>query len=221
MTANHNRTSQYMGNWWIRGVGVCCFCFITASILGAQTQQQAKQPTNFLYLRGGTASSYFALYTHTFGKRQILAAATIQEPRDDYREYLVGWGWSLNGEKAGLYPYVLVASATDSWYLEVWGFPWVENDKVIANAFLGVYIPLQRQGVRQFFVDPATMLYKIDNKVAIGASYTLFKIHHLRSEQGVGPSVQFRIPKGTATLDFFKAVRNYKDEVRLTLQFLF
>jgi len=210
-----------MGNWWMRGVGVCWLCFTTAPVLGAQAEQQAQQLTNFLYLRGGTASSYFAFYTHTFGERQLLAAGTIQDPRDDYGEYLVGWGWSLNGEKAGLYPYALLARATDSWYVEVWGFPWVESDKVIANAFLGLYIPLQRQGVRQFFVDPATVLYKIHNKVAIGASYTLFKIHHLRSEQAVGPSVQFRIPKGTATLDFFKAVRNYKDEVRLTLQFFF
>lgn len=191
----------------------------------AVAQESKATPRNFTYLRGGTTSSFYIFYTYDFlkphiaGGTPLVVLASIIDPHStDYREYLGGLGLNIAGSNNGILPFMVISKASDSWYTELLVFSYVIQGRQNLSAFTGLYLPTQTQGVYQFFVDPATLLIQINKWLAVGGSYTLFGGDGFASEHGIGPSVQFPIPLGTATVDLLKGIRNMDNDLRLTLQ---
>lgn len=150
-----------------------------------------------------------------------MLGALVDTPKD-YHEYLAGAGVNLfaaNGNGASTL--ALVSHASDSWYVELYGLPNATIKRLNVTGFAGMYLPLQRQGVRQYFLDPVTLLFRAHPKLAVGGSYTIYKIEGLPARQGAGPALQVAIPYGTATVDALTAIDHFVKEFRLTLQFVF
>jgi len=115
----------------------------------------------------------------------------------------------------------LGSKATDSWYVELYGLPSVTRGPFTATGFAGLYLPLQTQGVHQYFLDPVTLLYRLHPPLAVGGSYTVYKIEGFPARHGVGPAVQVAFPSGSVTLDALAGIANFTEELRLTLQVVF
>jgi hypothetical protein len=184
---------------------------------GAQDSAQASHPW-FVYLRDGGRSPLYAFAGYSFGRPVVMAGVILDTP-NDYTEYIAGAGvnlFSTSGTGASLF--VLGSKASDSWYLEMYALPSASRGRCNATGFAGLYVPLEAQGVGQYFLDPVTLLCRLNGRIALGGSYTVYKIAGLPARQGAGPAVQVTIPSGTLTLDALETLANFTREVRLTLQ---
>ena len=195
---------------------------LLALVVPLVAQQQAPAPKPwFVYLRDGGQSPLYLFASYSFGVPIVMIGTLVDTPHD-YHEYLAGAGVNLfasNGNGASVL--ALGSHATDSWYLELYGLPNATVGKLNVTGFAGVYLPLERQGVHQYFLDPVTVLFRLHPKVALGGSYTIYKIEGLPARQGAGPAVQVVIPYGTATVDALAAIDHFVKELRVTLQFAF
>src|SRR5438105_869230 len=118
---------------------------------------QASHPWS-VYLRDGGRSPLYAFASYSFG-RPVLTVGAIVDTPNDYTESLAGGGVNLfaaSGNGASLL--ALGSKATDSWYLEVYGLPTLTVGRLSATGFAGLYIPVESRGVRQYFLDPVTVL---------------------------------------------------------------
>jgi len=174
-----------------------------------------------VYLRDGGQSPLYTFAGYSFGRPVLMVGAIVDSP-NDYAEYLAGAGVNLfaaSGNGASLL--VLGSKATDSWYLEVYGLPTLTAGRLSATGFAGLYIPVESRGVRQYFLDPVTVLCRVHRWFALGGSYTVYKIAGLPARHGAGPAVQITLPSGSATIDALAGISSFTDELRLTLQFVF
>ena len=185
-------------------------------------QQEAPTPTPwFLYVRDGGQSPLYLFASYSFGVPTIMLGAVVDTP-NNYHESLAGAGVNLFAENGnGASALALVSDASDSWYFELYGLPNVTIKRLNVTGFAGVYLPLQQQGVRQYFLDPVTVLFRAHPKLAVGGSYTIYKIEGLLARQGAGPALQVAIPHGTATVDALAAIDRFVKELRVTLEFVF
>ena len=174
-----------------------------------------------VYLRDGGQSPLYAFAGYSVGRPVLMVGAIVDSP-NDYTEYLAGGGVNLfaaSGNGASLL--VLGSKATDSWYLEVYGLPTLTAGRLSATGFAGLYLPVESRGVRQYFLDPVTVLCRVHRWFALGGSYTVYKIAGLPARHGAGPAVQIALPSGSATIDALAGISSFTDELRLTLQFAF
>jgi len=181
---------------------------------------QASHPWS-VYLRDGGRSPLYAFASYSFGRPVLMAGAIVDTP-NEYTEYLAGGGVNLfaaSGNGASLL--ALGSKATDSWYLEVYGLPTLTVGRLSATGFAGLYIPVESRGVRQYFLDPVTVLWRVHRRLALGGSYTVYKIAGVAGRHGAGPAVQITCPAASATIDALAAISSFTDELRLTLQFVF
>jgi len=181
---------------------------------------QASHPWS-VYLRDGGQSPLYTFAGYSFGRPVLMVGAIVDSP-NDYAEYLAGAGVNLfaaSGNGASLL--VLGSKATDSWYLEVYGLPTLTAGRLSATGFAGLYLPVESRGVRQYFLDPVTVLCRVHRWLALGGSYTVYKIAGLPARHGAGPAVKITVPSGSATIDALAGISSFTDELRLTLQFAF
>jgi hypothetical protein len=185
----------------------------------AASQDSAqKSPPWFIYLRDGGKSPLYAFAGYSFGRPVVMAGVIIDTP-NDYTEYVAGAGVNLFAKSGnGTSLLALGSKASDSWYLEVYALPSAARGRLSATGFAGLYVPLQAQGVGQYFLDPVTLLWRLHGRVAVGGSYTVYKIAGLPARHGAGPAVQITIPPAALTLDALAPLANFTRELRLTLQ---
>jgi len=183
----------------------------------AQDSTQKSAPW-FVYLRDGGKSPLYAFASYSFGRPIVMAGVIVDSP-NHYTEYLAGAGVNLfaaNGNGTSLL--ALGSKASDSWYLEVYALPSAARGRLSATGFAGLYVPLQAPGVGQYFLDPVTLLWRLHARIAVGGSYTVYKIAGLPARHGAGPAVQVTVPPGSVTLDALAPLANFTRELRLTLQ---
>jgi hypothetical protein len=196
-------------------LALCC-----TLVTPLQGHGQTSRPWS-VYLRDGGQSPLYAFASYSLGRPVMMAGAILDTP-NDYTEYLAGGGVNLFGASGnGASLLALGSKATDSWYIEVYGLPAVTLGRLNATGFAGLYIPVESRGVRQYFLDPVTILCRVDRWLALGGSYTVYKIAGLPGRHGAGPAVQVTFPSGSATIDALAGISSFTDELRLTLQFVF
>jgi hypothetical protein len=186
-------------------------------LASAQDSAQTSHPW-FVYLRDGGKSPLYAFASYSFGRPIVMAGVIVDSP-NHYTEYLAGAGVNLfaaNGN--GMSLLALGSKASDSWYLEVYALPSAARGRLSATGFAGLYVPLQAPGVGQYFLDPVTLLWRLHARIAVGGSYTVYKIAGLPARHGAGPTVQVTVPPGSVTLDALAPLANFTRELRLTLQ---
>lgn len=195
---------------------------LTASAAGAD-QAPTSSPRNSVYLRGGSSSIVWIIYTRNLGDfgKPTLTLGLAPHPYNDYREYFAGAGVNLNRTHEGIAPTVLFTHTTDGNQIEYWLSPWLDKDRFALQTFIGGYVPLRHAGVYQVFFDPVTLLYKLSGRVAVGATYTDTRAQHADPVQAAGPAFQLTIPKGVLIVDALKGISHYDDEVRATVLLAF
>ena len=194
------------------------FCW--ALVTPQQGHGQTSRPWS-VYLRDGGQSPLYAFASYSFGRPVFMAGVILDTP-NDYTEYLAGGGVNLfaaSGNGAALI--ALGSKATDSWYVELYGLPSLRFGRLNATGFAGVYLPVESRGVRQYFLDPLTVLWRVHRRFALGGSYTVYKVAGLPARHGAGPGLQVVFPSGSVTLDALAGISSFTNELRLTLQIVF
>lgn len=190
---------------------------------GRADEAAAASPRNSVYLRGGSSSIVWIIYTRNLGDfgKPTLTVGLAPHPYNDYREYFAGAGVNLSRAHGGITPTVLFTHTTDGNQIEYWLSPWFDGDRLVLQTFIGGYVPLKREGVYQVFFDPVTLLYKLSGRLAVGATYTDTRVQHAGAVQAAGPALQVTIPKGVLIVDALKGISRYDSEIRATVLLAF
>jgi len=208
--------------------GACSVAFLLCLSIAPTAVAQECQP-HFVYARVGSATSTYLYYVYDIGEAVgpaslLLSAAIILDPHADesYWEQLIGPGFGIQRASAGVTFLGHVSHASDAWYLEPSLYAWGVIGRLEGLAFGGLYAPLEEAGIRQYFLDPASLLLHVPNGVAVGASYSLFGGDGLPTEQGAGPALRIGDPSGISlTMEHFREIENFGPDWRVTLQALF
>ena len=178
-------------------------------------------PPWFVYLRYGFHSPEYAFAAYSFGKPSIVAGI-VADAESGYDEVLAGAGvnfYSAAGNGATLY--AMGSMATDSWYLVLYALPNVTVRRLNVTSVAGWYVPLERLGTTQLFLDPITALWRLGPRLAVGGSYSVFAARSYPTETSAGPSVQLALPNGSLTVDAMRPIANTRAEIRTALQLVF
>lgn len=202
----------------------CPFLLATCLLvpLRAAPAQSAVDPTwGFISARysSATADFIFAGYGHgpVFGM-----VGMVNNPRSGYTEVLGGVGARFPLGAAPSHAVALAASrATESWYTQLYYLPTVTLGRIAAEATLQLYMPAGSGGVRQFGINPLSVLTPVVGDFAAGASYQLGTEEHAGPRHAAGPALRVTIPKGALTLDLLRGLRDFNDEARVSFRAFF
>lgn len=199
--------SKYSG--WAFLTRLSMFLFFPLAMLG-------QFGDHLVYVRGGTSSSVFTFYS--YNKYKVKGGlGYLIDPKSGYREYQVGAGAQVGNARFGCFPYAVLSKASDSWYVEPWVFPWLNYGRLDVSGFVGLYAPLSSAGRYQYFVDPATALYRFSRRLSAGGAYHYYQIRGGSAQQSAGPAVKVSTPLGGVTAEVLRVVGEPKWAVRLTL----
>lgn len=113
------------------------------------------------------------------------------------------------------------ADATESDYLQGYVLPSFVLGRLSIGGTLEVYEPLEPAGVRQFDINPATVLLKVTDQVALGGCYALGLTAGSGPRHRAGPVLQLAIPRGALTLELLRGVERTRSEVRMSIEAAF
>ena len=175
----------------------------------------------YLYLRAGHASPTYAYAVYSVGTLAV-GLGVVADWRNTYREFAAGAGVNLYAKNgSGMTVMGAFADASDSRYLEVWVFPTVVRKRLTLTGYGGVYIPAESVGVWQYYLDPLAVFWRVGGPLAVGAAYSGYKIQGLTARHGMGPAVQVAIPRGSVIVEVLRELKEFDNDVRVTLQFVF
>ena len=98
----------------------------------------------------------------------------VQNPRTAYRETAGGLGVNVPlGKTANVVVATAAASATDSWYAQLYQLPTWSAGRLRVRATAELYQPLEASGAQQFDLSPCSVLWRTRGSVQVGAAYLL------------------------------------------------
>ena len=207
---------------------------VSIPVLGWSQEADEPEPDrepHFVYLRVGSSSPVYAYYTYTLESPRIaggdpfLVFGWIHDPwaaeEEEYREWLAGGGLGFAGARGYLLPFVAAAHATDAWYLEPSIVGSASEGRLTLYGFAAAYVPIERAGVWQAYVDPGTITIRMLDRLDAGLAASWFKVEDVPASVGIGVTGQFALPFGSISLDRFWEVQEFQDDWRATLQVVF
>jgi hypothetical protein len=143
----------------------------------------------------------------------------VDNPASSYLEALVGIakGFTL-APRQSVTVALAVADASDSRYGQVYTVPSLSAGRLALSGTSELYLPLQAQGVFQYYLSPLSLHFAIRPGLQLGATYVLAMQEHTPTGHGLGPSLKVAVPHGTLTLDWIIHVEAYRTQTRLTFQ---
>jgi hypothetical protein len=197
------------GRWSLVVLGL-----LIAAPLGAQAPEH--QPHGFLSTRYDSHTSSNMYFGYRMGPVTPMIAL-VSNPRTTYREHLVGVVRNETISKhLGLTYAVAGAKAVDSWYGQLYVLPSLTFGPVAFDATFELYVPLEEAGVHQFGMNPGNLMLQVHDKVAIGAVGVWSSQSSAPHNIGLGPSVRFKVPRGTITFDAPLGVTRWESEWRVS-----
>lgn len=188
---------------------------------GTSTRAQAPGDSprpNFLYFRYASRTA-LALYAAYGAGNEFLVFGMIENPRSDYREIIGGLGLNVHLAKtANVFVATAAASATDSWYAQLYLLPNWTLGRLAVGATVEFYQPLQARGARQLDVSPWTVMVRAVGRVEVGAAYLLFSQVGGAPLEEAGPAARVAVPAGTVTLELLRRLGASSGDVRVTFQ---
>jgi hypothetical protein len=183
----------------------------------AQAPGDSLRP-NFLYFRYASRTA-LALYGAYGAGNAFLVFGMIENPRSDYREIIGGLGLNVRLTKsASIFVATAAASATDSWYAQLYLLPNWTLGRLAVGGTVELYQPLQARGAQQLDVSPWTVLVRSVGRVEVGAAYLLFSQVGGAPLQEAGPAARIAVPAGTVTLELLRRLGASSGDVRVTFQ---
>jgi len=206
----------------VRATSWCVTAVAVAALVGAgRAQGQAPAgPGGFVLARYATRSA-LAVYAGYPAGPVLAIVAIIQNPRTQYREEILAVGEPLLSSATGdLTGVIAAASTSDGWFTQAYLLPSWRSGRVSVTGTFEYYEPLQRAGVRELDVAPATAMVALSARLGIGASWVASLPAGRAASHAAGPALRVLIPRGTLTLDVLRGLANAPSELRLTVQWL-
>ena len=190
------------------------FGLLIAVPLHAQTAEYT--PHGFLSTRYDSETSSNMYFGYRMGPVTPMIAL-VSNPRTTYREHLVGVVRNQPiTDHLGFTFAVAGAKAIDSWYGQLYALPSVTTGPVAFDATFELYVPLEEAGVHQFGMNPGNLMLQAHPQVAVGAVAVWASQSNAPHNFGLGPSVRFRVPRGTITIDAPLGVTRWESEWRVS-----
>ena len=198
---------------------------LAALFLSIPATAQSDKPVNFVYAEISTQKTVLPFYARRLGQTDVLLSGGTFSNFSDreyyYREYYAGIGFDFGNEKIGLWPFILYSSTSDGDYLQLWAFPYFENDQIWTSVFLGGYIPIGVKNEPQVFMIPARIYRPLTRWLGAGMAYRFYKVHSSNGEHSLGPSIKLRTDIGNFQIDFLKGLENTNSRIALSYFFMF
>ena len=182
-------------------------------------QDPSATPHGFIASRYDTHTSSNIFVGYSLGPVTPMVAL-VQNPRSNYRESILGLVRFLPSTRHfALTLAVAAAHVTDtdrSWYAQYYLLPTLTEGRFEASGTFEGYVPLDSKGVAQFALNPGNVFLKVAPRWKIGAVTVVSTQSDAPYSLGAGPSLQFRIPRGTITLDIVSSVTRWASEERVS-----
>lgn len=178
--------------------------------------QSDYSPHGFLSTRYDSHTSSNMFFGYTMGSVTPMIAL-VSNPRTTYREHILGVvRFETFTPHLGLTWAVAGAKAIDAWYGQLYVLPSVSVGKLHYDATFELYVPLEEAGVHQFGMNPGNLMYDVTPTVAFGAVGVWASQSNAPHNFGGGPSIRFKVPKGTISVDGVMGVTRWDSEWRVT-----
>ena len=141
----------------------------------------------------------------------------VQNPRTLYRELIAGTYTQLNWGRQSLLVALAYAEATDGRYMQTYLNPTLKAGPLAFDATIEWYEPLERAATRQLSVNPATLLVRVERRLALGVASTMDVARGSVPPRRVGPAVEWGAKWGTLRVEVFHRTTGKATEVRTSL----
>jgi hypothetical protein len=197
--------------------GALTIVLVVAAHAGQAQDSVRVKPLNFVFTRFASRTSN-TLYAGYGVGRGFAFVGLVVNPRTEYREVVAGGGIQvLPGRRNSANVALAAADAVDARYLQLYIVPSLAIWRVLLSGTIELYQPLESAGVRQLGLNPVTATIPLFERIELGATYILFAGAGQRTEQGAGPALRVKIPKGSVTLDLVGGLARFSREARLTV----
>lgn len=183
---------------------------------GAAAQHVAAP--NFFFVRHASASATVLYAGRSFGPAGVVVAM-VQNPTTLYRELIAGTYTQLNWGRQSLLVAVAYADATDGRYLQTYVNPTfsLPGGPLTFDATIEWYEPLERAATRQLSVNPATLLVRVERRLALGVASTVDVARGSVPPRRVGPAAEWAAKWGTVRVEVLHRTTGKATEVRTSL----
>ena len=184
-------------------------------VLTAQSAQPGRATWGLFSLRVDTRTSDFIYAVYGYGN-SFAMMGVLHNPRSGYGEVLgaVGRRFTLGGGPTQ-FTAIAIAHATESWYAQVYYLPAVHLAPLWLRTTAELYLPLQRAGVVQFDLSPATATVVIAHRFEAGLALDLATAQHAALSTALGPEVRVPLPNGVIGADLEKLLDGSGGRLRL------
>jgi hypothetical protein len=185
--------------------------FSPAMAIAAPAQRVAAP--SFVFARHASASATVLYAGRSFGRAGLLVA-TVQNPTTLYRELIAGTFTQVSWGKQSVLMAVAYADATDGRYLQTYLNPTLKGGPLTFDATIEWYEPLERSATRQLSFNPATLLVRVERRLALGVASTLDVARGSAPPRRVGPVAEWTTKWGSFRVELFHRTTGKPTEVR-------
>ncbi len=173
--------------------------------------------SSFMWARHATQSSSSLYAVSNLGTVSVVAAM-VQNLRTGYREVLGGVLSTLSYDRQAITVALAYADASDGSYLQTYLLPDLRAGVLSLTAAVEWYVPLDRAGTRQLYVNPVMVLARVRPWLAFGGSYALGMAAGALAKHRAGPAVELRMALGAITVELLRGVELSRNEVRIAFR---
>lgn len=202
------------GNAPLRLFRLSCAAIVLLVAAPSLAMAQARQSVGFIDFRYASHTSLTLFGGYQIGGTTLLAGM-VQNPRTEYREVVAGVARPIGSQRWSATIAVAGAYASDGWYGQLHVLPAIRLAPVGISGVLLAYEPLEREGARQFHVNPISALVPISSRVQLGAAYSLAVVRGIATRQSAGPSVQMSISRWLVSVTALAGFGRSAGEVRI------
>jgi hypothetical protein len=182
-----------------------------AVAFGAGAQRLAAPSFVFARYASGSATVLYA--ARSFGPVGAVVAM-VQNPVSLYRELIAGTYTQLSWGRQSILVAAAYADATDGRYTQTYLNPTFVGGPLKFDATIEWYEPLERSGTRQLSVNPATLVVRVDRRLALGVASTLDVARGSTPPRRVGPVAEWTVKWGTLRVEVLHRTTGKATEVR-------
>ncbi len=185
---------------------------LSPALAGAAHAQRVSAPS-FVFARYASASSTVLYAGRGFGPAGVVVAM-VQNPVSLYRELIVGTFTQVSWGRQNVLTAVAYADASDSRYMQTYLNPTLKAGPLAFDATIEWYEPLEAAGIRQLSVNPATLLVRVERRLAVGVASTLDVARGTTPPRRLGPAAEWTARWGTFRVELFHRTTGKSTEVR-------
>jgi hypothetical protein len=186
---------------------------VLAPVVAAGAAAQHLAAPSFVFARYASASATVLYAGRGFGPVGAVVAM-VQNPITQYRELIAGTYTQVPWGRQSVLLAIAYADATDGRYLQTYVNPTLKGGPLSFDATIEWYEPLDRFGTRQLSANPASLLVRVERRLALGVASTLDVARGTTPPRRVGPVLEWTAKWGTFRVEVLDRTTGKATEVR-------